>query len=109
MVINLVNSISSQLQQKCNRQKAVGPAGQRLDVARVLKETLCVSSVQVLRVLRLADSHDKSYILSLRPCKVPATTLYFSIVVSFPRCQDDLHVLTLVHDSEVLLHTIHLV
>ena len=62
-----------------------------------------MSSVQVLRVLRLADSHDKSYIFSLRPCQFPATALYFSIVVSLPRCQDDLHVLTLVYDSEVLL------
>ena len=63
----------------------MGPAGQRLDVARGLKETLYVSSVQVLR---LADGHGKSYIFSLRPRQFPATTL------SLQRCQDDLHVLT---------------
>ena len=61
-----------------------------------------VSSVQVLRVVRLAHSDDKSYIFSLRSCQFRATTLYFSIVVSLPRCQDDLPVLTLVHDSKVL-------
>ena len=66
-----------------------------------------MSSVQVLRVVGLAYSHGKSYIFSVRPCQFPATTLYFSIVVSLPQCHDDLHVLTLVHDSEVLEFEFH--
>lgn len=76
---------------------------QRLDVARVLKETLYVSSVHVLRVVTLADSHGKSYAFSLRPYQFSATELCFPVVVSLPRCQEDLRVLTLVHDAEALL------
>ena len=76
---------------------------QRLDVARVLKETFYVSSVQVLRVVTLVDSHCKSYAFSLRPYQFSATKLCFPSVVSLQRCQDDLRVLTLVCDAEALL------
>ena len=79
------------------------PEAQRLGVARVLKETLYLSSVQVLRVMTLADSHGKSYAFSLRPYQFSATKLCFSIVVLLPRCQDDLRLLTLVHDAGALL------
>ena len=70
------------------------PETQRLDVARVLKETLYVSSVQVLRVVTLADSHGKSYAFLLRPYQFSVTKLCFPIVVSLTGGQDDLRVLT---------------
>lgn len=62
-----------------------------------------MSSVQVLRVVTLADSHGKSYAFLLRPYQFSVTKLCFPIVVSLTGGQDDLRVLTLVHDAEALL------
>ena len=54
-------------------------------------------------VVKLPDSHDRSYMLCPPLCRCLATTLWLANVASLPQFQDDLHVATSILDRAVAL------